>query len=133
MNEYLQKAGKFKRISTAIFGVFLILTIILPFIASYFFTNYWLLFGVLFSYLGYAFCNTRFMKVFFILTIAIIIYWSDSGFHLEQKLTFFWLSFLFGNIFKMLIDVFESLSKDIIDQQVSDINSTIKRGIETKR
>ena len=81
MNEDLQKAGKFKRISTAIFGVFLILTIILPFIASYIFNNYWLLFGIIFSYLGYAFYNTKFMKAFFILTIAIIIYWIYKNNH----------------------------------------------------
>lgn len=133
MNEDLQKAGKFKRISTAIFGVFLILTIVLPFITSYFFNNYWLLFGILFSYLGYAFYDTKFMKAFFVLTIAMIVYWIDKGFHLEQILTFFWLSSLFGNILKMLIDIFESLSKDIIDQKVLDINSTIKRGVEMKR
>ena len=132
MNEDLQKSGKFKRISTAIFGVFLILTIVLPFIASYIFNNYWLLFGIIFSYLGYAFYNTKFMKAFFILTIAIIIYWIDKGFHLEQELTFFWLSFLFGNIFKIFIDVYEGLSKTIIDEQVTDINSTIKSSVETK-
>ena len=60
-------------------------------------------------------------------------YWFANGFHLSHKLTFFWLSFLFGNIGRTLIDVYDSLSKTIIDREVADINSIIKRGVERKR
>lgn len=133
MNEDLQKAGKFKRISLIIFMVYFILTIVLTLVASYLFNNYWLLFGIVFSYLGNAFHNTKFIKVFYLLTIAIIIYWAYNGFSLKQELTFFWLSFIFGNIFKVFIDVYDGLSNTIIDTHVSDFNSYIKRGVEMKR
>lgn len=133
MNEDLSAAAKFKRTVTIIFIVFFILTIILVPTFAFLFDNYWLLFGLAFSFLGYIVKDLKPEKVFFVITIAIIIYWFKSGFHFSDPVTFFWFSFLFGNIFKAIIIRYDDLSNKIIDSNVSDISSQIMSGIKQKR
>ena len=95
MNEDLAAEAKFNRIATIIFIVFFILTIVLIPASAFLFDNYWLLFGIAFSFLGYVVKNLKPEKIFFVITIAIIIYWFKVGFHFSDPITFFWFSFLF--------------------------------------
>lgn len=133
MNEDLKTAGKFKRISLIIFGIYFILTIILVPLFSYLFDNYWLLFGIIFSYLGTIVKNAKIGKVFLVITILVIIFWFEAGFDFSDKVTFFWFSFLFGSICQSFRKVYDELAQHIIDREVDDINSIIKRGVEMKR
>ena len=94
MNEDLAAAAKFRHIASIIFIVFFSLTLILIPAFAFLFDNYWLLFGIAFSFLGYIVKNLKPEKIFFVITIAIIIYWFKVGFHFSDPITFFWLSFL---------------------------------------
>lgn len=133
MNEDLAAAAKFKRISTIIFIVFFSLTLILIPTFAFLFDNYWLLFGIVFSFLGYIVKNLKPEKIFFIVTIAIVIYWFNSGFHFYDQVTFFWFSFLFGSIFKAFVIGYDDLSNKIIDMKASDMTSQIISGIKYRQ
>ena len=63
MNEDLAAAAKFRRIATIIFIVFFSLTLILIPAFAFLFHNYWLLFGIAFSFLGYIVKNESQKKV----------------------------------------------------------------------
>lgn len=132
MNEDLAAAAKFKRIATIIFAVYFILTLVLIPVFAYLFDNYWLLFGIAFSFLGYIVKDLKPEKIFFLLTIAIIIYWFKVGFHFSDPITFFWFSFLFGGIFKAFVIGYNDLAKEIIDLKASDITAQIMSGIRQK-
>lgn len=133
MNEDLVAAAKFKRIATIIFIVFFILTIILIPAFAFLFDNYWLLFGIAFSFLGYIVKNLKPEKIFFVITIAIIIYWFKAGFHFSDPITFFWFSFLFGSIFKAFVIGYDNLAKKIIDMKASDMTAQIISGIKSRQ
>lgn len=133
MNEDLAAAGKFKRIATIIFIVFFILTIILTPTFAFLFDNYWLLFGIAFSFFGYVVKNLKPEKIFFVITIAIIIYWFKAGFHFSDPITFFWFSFLFGGIFKAFVIGYDDLARKIIDTMASDMTSQIISGIKYRQ
>ena len=133
MNEDLAAAAKFKRIATIIFIVFFILTIILIPTFAFLFDNYWLLFGIAFSFLGYVVKNLKPEKIFFVITIAIIIYWFKVGFHFSDPITFFWFSFLFGGIFKAFVIGYDNFAKKIIDMKASDMTSQIISGIKYRQ
>lgn len=132
MNEDLAAAAKFKRIATIIFIVFVILTVILIPTFSFFFDNYWLLFGIGFSLLGYIVKDLKPEKIFFVTTIGIIIYWFNTGFHFSDPVTFFWFSFLFGSIFKAFVIGYDNLADKIISEKASDMTSEIISGIRHK-
>jgi len=133
MNEDLAAAAKFKRIATIIFIVFFILTIILTPLFAFLFDNYWLLFGIAFSFLGYIVKNLKPEKIFFVITIAVIVYWFKAGFHFSDPLTFFWFSFLFGSIFKAFVMGYDDLSKKITDTMASDMTAQIISGIKSRQ
>ncbi|MEO6136410.1 MAG: hypothetical protein ABIP35_14725 [Ginsengibacter sp.] len=133
MNEDLAAAAKFKRIATIIFIVFFSLTLILIPAFAFLFDNYWLLFGIAFSFLGYVVKNLKPEKIFFVITIAIIIYWFKVGFHFSDPITFFWFSFLFGGIFKAIVIGYDDLAKKIIDMKASDMTSQIISGIKYRQ
>lgn len=133
MNEDLAAAAKFKRIATIIFIVFFILTIILIPAFAFLFNNYWILFGIAFSFLGYVVKNLKPEKIFFVITIAIIIYWFKAGFHFSDPITFFWFSFLFGSIFKAFVIGYDELAQKIIDMKASDMTSQIISGIKYRQ
>lgn len=133
MNKDLETAGRFKRISLIIFSIYFISTIILIPLFSYLFDNYWLLFGIIFSYLGTIVKNNQIGKGFFIIIIIIIIYWFENGFDFSDQVTFFWFSFLFGSICQSFRKVYDELAQHIIDREVDDINSYIKGRMEMKR
>ena len=129
MNEDIQAAAKFYRIANIIFTVFLCLTLILIPLFALLLKNYWLLFGIAFCFIGYSFFKTKLEKAFIPITIASVLYWFDIGFHFSDQVTFFWLSYLFGNIFKHLVKSYDDLATKIIDMRASEISSSIKRGI----
>ena len=133
MNEDLAAAAKFKRIATIIFIVFFILTIILIPTFAFLFDNYWHLLGIAFSFLGYVVKNLKPEKIFFVITIAIIIYWFKVGFHFSDPITFFWFSFLFGSIFKAFVIGYDDLAKTTIDMMASDMTSQIISGIKYRQ
>lgn len=133
MNEDLLAAAKFKRIATIIFIVFFILTIILIPTFAFLFDNYWLLFGIAFSFLGYIVKDLKPEKIFFVITIAIIIYWIKSGFHFTDPITFFWFSFLFGSIFKAFAIGYDNVAKKITDTMASDMTTQIISGIKSRQ
>lgn len=133
MNEDLVAAAKFKRIATIIFIVFFIITITLIPTISFFLDNYWLLFGIAFSFLGYIVKDLKPEKIFFVITIAIIIYWVKSGFHFTDPITFFWFSFLFGSIFKAFAIGYDNVAKKITDTVASDMTTQIISGIKSRQ
>lgn len=133
MNEDLAAAAKFHRIATIIFIVFFILTIILIPASAFFFDNYWLLFGIAFSFLGYVVKNLKPEKIFFVITIAIIVYWVKVGFHFSDTITFFWFSYLFGSIFKAFVIGYNDLGKKITDKMASDMTAEIISGIKSRQ
>ena len=133
MNEDLAAAAKFRRIATIIFIVFFSLTLILIPAFAFLFDNYWFLFGIAFSFLGYIVKNLKPEKIFFVITIAIIIYWFKVGFHFSDPITFFWFSFLFGGIFKAFVIGYDNLAKKIIDMKASDMTSQIISGIKSRQ
>lgn len=132
MNEDLAASAKFKRIATFIFIVFFILTVILIPTLAFLFDNYWLLFGIAFSILGYIVKDLKPEKIFFVITISIIIYWFNAGFHFSDPVTFFWFSFLFGSIFKAFVIGYDNLADKIIGEMASDMTSEIISGIKQK-
>ena len=133
MNEDLAAAAKFKRIATIIFIVFISLTIILIPVFAFLFDNYWLLFGIAFSFLGYITKNLKPEKIFFVLTIALIIYWFKVGFHFSDPVTFFWFSFLFGGIFRAFVIGYDDLAKKITDTMAADMTAEIIGGIKSRQ
>jgi len=133
MNEDLLAAAKFKRIATIIFIVFFIITIILIPTFAFLFDNYWLLFGIAFSFLGYIVKDLKPEKIFFVITIAIIIYWFKSSFHFSDPITFFWFSFLFGSIFKAFAIGYDNVAKKITDTMASDMTTQIISGIKSRQ
>ena len=133
MNEDLQAVAKFKRTATILFIMFFSITLILIPLFAILFKNYWLLLGIIFSFVGYRTKNTTLQTLFLIVTIAIIIYWFKLGFRFSDQVTFFWLSFVLGYIFKGLIYANDSLADKIIDMKVSEINSEIIRGVEARQ
>jgi hypothetical protein len=113
--------------------VFFILTIILTPLFAFLFDNYWLLFGIAFSFLGYITKNLKPEKIFFVLTIAIIIYWFKVGFRFYDPITFFWFSFLFGGIFRAFVMGYDDLAKKITDTMASDMTAQIISGIKSRQ
>ncbi|SEB22322.1 hypothetical protein [Pedobacter hartonius] len=132
MNENLKAAGKFKRIAIIHFSVFLILTIVLIPLFAFLFDNYWLLFGLIFSFVAPIFKAENLKKVFVFLTVAVIIYWYNVGFIFSDKITFYWFSFIFGYINQSFIEGFEGLAGKIISNQASEMTSQIVDGIKSK-
>lgn len=129
MNE-VEASAKFKRIANIIFLLFLILTLILPPTFAFLFDNYWLLFGIAFSLIGYHAKNRNLKpeKIFFLVTIAIVIYWFNVGFRFSDLITFFWFSYLFGNIFRAFVISYEDLSAKIADTYASNLTSQFMDG-----
>ena len=113
MNDDLRAATKFFNIAGIMFFVFLAVSVIGIPILSYIFKNYWLLFGILFSFIGYFLYNNKPSNLFFTLTFAIVIYWIFYGFKFSEPITFFWFSYFIANIFKGFYLNFEKLGNDI--------------------
>ena len=130
MNEDLQAVNKFRTISAKFFIAFLCFTLIVIPTFSYLLKNYWLLFGIAFSFIGYILYKTKFEKIFIPITIATVLYWIDVGFHFSDQVTFFWLSFFFGNLFKSFVKSYNDLADKILDLKASEMSSYIKRGIK---
>lgn len=133
MNEDLAASARFKNISNVIATVFLALTLILIPVFAYMFANYWLLFGIAFSILGYFLKDLKPEKIFFAITIAIAIYWYNAGFRFSDPYTFFWFSFLFGSIFKAFVIGYDDSANKIIEMKASDMNSEIISGISHRQ
>ena len=129
MNEDLKAAGKFNRISLILFSVFFIVTIsLIPFFA-YRFSNYWLLFGIIFSFFPHIFKSLKLTKIFFLLTIAEIIYWFNVGFNFSDEITFFWVSFMFGYLTQAISKGFNDLADKIISNKTSEMTSEMSSQI----
>ena len=126
MNDSLAASARFKNISNIIATAFLALTLILIPAFAYVFANYWLLFGIAFSLMGYMTKDLKPEKVFFAITIAIGIYWYNEGFRFSEPSTFFWFSFLFGGVFKAFVIGYDDLAKKIIEMKASDMTSEIR-------
>ena len=125
MNESLQTAKKFQKISLAIFFIFLVITIVLAITFSYIFNNYWLLFGI-----PFALYLSKSRKLFIISTIAIIIYWFEKGFNFSNEFTFFWISAVFGSIFHLFVKTYEMTADKIIENEVEEVASEIENSIK---
>lgn len=119
MNEDFNAARKFKLVASVLTIIFFILNIALIPICSYLAGNYWLLFGIFFSYMGTIDDMSNSRKLIVPLTLGVIIYWIIKGFYFFDYVTFFWFLFLFGKIFQNFINSYENLSKRIIDNSSS--------------
>lgn len=128
MNKDIKASMRFKTIANNFLFAFVILTLTLPPLFSYLFDNYWLLFGIIFSLLGYIVKDLKPEKFFFLVTVAIVIYWFNVGFHFTDLVTFFWLSYLFGSVAKAFVIEYEDLSEKIIDNMASEMTSKLING-----
>ena len=133
MNKDLEAARRLKYSTSIIYIVFFTLTIILIPIFSFLFDNYWLLFGIVFSFLGTIVKNAKIGKVFLLITIAIIIYWIEAGFDFSDQVTFYWFSFLFGSTCQTFVNSNNDLADRIIDMKSSEITSEIISSIKLRQ
>ena len=83
--------------------------IIFPYFA-YHFDNWYLLFGILFSWLG-SFSVFNFKSYMGIFLILAIITWIRVGFNFHQYVTFFFFSSLFGYIVTTMAESYDQESK----------------------
>lgn len=127
MDESIKIAAKFKNISSLIFFVFVVMTIVLSVTFSYLFNNYWLLFAI-----PIALYSPKVQKLFVLTTIGIIIYWFVKGFRFSDELTFFWISSLFGLLCQLFVKTYEDLAEKIIEKHSSDIISGIIDNIQDR-
>jgi hypothetical protein len=133
MNEDLRQVRKFTLIASILTIIFFASNIILIPICSYIAGNYWLLFGIVFSYLGSIDDIPNSRKLIVPLTLGVIIYWIVKGFYFFDFVTFFWFSFMFGKIIQTFIDSYKNLSKMIIDNKVSEMTDVILSGVKNKK
>lgn len=127
MNDSLKAARKFKHRSVLIFSIFFILTLVLVPMFAYLFNNYWLLFGIVF-----AIFISKLTKLFLVFTVGVVIYWFIAGFQFSDTVTFFWFSTIFGYIFQLFVQGFAELSEKIIENEVAEMNSSIKEQIQRR-
>lgn len=133
MNEDLAASARFKNISNIITTLFIALTLILVPVLAFVFNNYWLLFGIAFSYIGFSVREFNLKSFFVIVTIAIGIYWFNSGFHFSESFTFFWFCSLFGVVFKSVTHMFDELARRIIEMKASEMTSELISGIKSRQ
>ena len=114
MNENIVAARKYKTKSQVIAFVFTIFLIVISFTFSYFFDNYWLLFGIVFGMIF-----NQFGKIFLFLTIGIIIYWYTKGFKINDEFTFYWILSLIACVVRIYVQAYEDTSKIILDEHIS--------------
>ena len=66
-------------------------------IFAYYFSNWWMLFGIAFAYAGISVGYTKIKYLILILLlIACFAYWNSNGFDFHQLITFDFFCFLFG-------------------------------------
>jgi len=87
-------------------------------IFAYFFGNWWILFGILFVFIGGVLSNTK-MKypVLILVLVAYVTYVSTKNFDAHRLIDFFFLCFMFGfilNIFYKIIGFGDRLSRAMI-------------------
>lgn len=133
MNEDLIAVRKFRGKASIIGLLFYISTLTLIPICSYYVDNYWLLFGILFSFLGSIDDVPNSRKLILPFTIGATLYWVIKGFYFFDNVTFFWFSFLFGKLFQSLVDTYKNLANQIIDEKVSAFSSAIRDGVAAKK
>jgi hypothetical protein len=120
MNDSLNAARKFKQTSLIIFSIFFLLTFVLVSMFAYLFNNYWLLFGIVF-----AIYISKLTKLLLLFTVGVVIHWYTAGFHFSDETTFFWFSTIFGFIFQAFVQGFDELSTKVIDNEASEMTSSI--------
>ncbi|MEI7508148.1 MAG: tetratricopeptide repeat protein [Flavobacterium sp.] len=76
--------------------------IIVP-IVAYYQENWWLLFGIIFSYVA-SYSISRKSKIFQLFTPIIVAYWIINGFNFNQNLTFFYFASTWGYVFFVIAD-----------------------------
>lgn len=72
--------------------------ILVPLIA-YKYENWYLLFGILFSYLSTFLTTINIKNTWGVVLLFFIWYWFKNGFHLDDYLTFFYVCYFWGGIF----------------------------------
>jgi len=112
-----------------LFGYMLGPVIITPFIA-YSYDNWYLLFGILFSYFS-TFLALKNKKTLWVLALIYLVwYWVDYGFHLNDYPTFFGLSFIWGSlIYQFAINTEDEYAKVEILKNSELFNSLSQKGI----
>jgi hypothetical protein len=80
--------------------------IVIP-IISYHFGNWYLLFGVLFCYIGVAIASYN-RKIFYFVLLFCLGVWTARGFHLFNYLTTFFLCFLWGYVCYSVVIVYNN-------------------------
>ena len=114
MNENIVAARKYRKISQVISSVFIIFLILISFIFSYFYDNYWLLFAMVFGMIF-----NQFSKIFYVLTVVIIVYWFSKGFKINDEFTFYWILSLMGCVARIFVQAYEDTSKLILEEHIS--------------
>ena len=110
-------------------------TLIIVTIIAFIFHNWWLLFGIFFSYGGATIYNTKVRYLILILiTTAYLVYWNNKGFDVHQLVSFYFVCFIFGFIMMMLYKLIgygDNLSRAMIAAAGNlDAKAKIEKDIE---
>lgn len=120
MESPMKMAIRQRKIGIYFFVFFVIVTFFVIPLLSYLFDNYWLLIGIIFSYMGKVFSAGNYSKIFYIPTIGVIIYWIIYGFVFSDLVTFFWFSLIFGSICQTLTEASDSAANTILEMDASE-------------
>lgn len=101
----------------AMFKIFAFLYMFAPLIAipswAYSNDNWYLLFGILFSYFGsYSSFSPRLKSFIFLFTILCIGVWIKTGFNIHHYITFFFFCSLWGYLIAKIAEAYDQQSKE---------------------
>ncbi len=99
-----------------LFKIFAFLYMIVPLLVvsywAYSNENWYLLFGIPFSFFGsYSSFKPRYKSIIFPFTIICVVYWIIAGFSIHQYITFFFFCSLWGYIIAKIADEYDQKSK----------------------
>jgi hypothetical protein len=119
---------------TQFFAVFTMTTplIAIPYL-SYEFNNWWLLIGILISFIGAMLAESK-PIIFYLASIFCIGFWFKAGFNIHQYVTFYFFCLLFGFMFYRITMEYKKLFKEELMGMINDesLDEETKRYLKKK-
>ena len=117
------------------FKLFAFLYMIAPLLVipywAYFNDNWYLLFGIPFSYLGsYSSFSPRLKSFIFLFTIVCIGVWIGTGFSIHQYITFFFFCSLWGYLITQIAEEYDQESKRGTLENDSELKNFLEKNPE---
>lgn len=115
------------RISNFFYAMMLFVPLITVPIFAYKFNNWWLLFGILITFVGSALTsNKKLHYIFYISTIGIIVNWITNHFIFKEPITFFYFCLLFGFLCAAMGEGYRDEERKIVDNISDKIDKKLK-------